>query len=389
VEPRPEDPAAPSAVADGYLQLAFDLYGEALRSARVLARAIDALAEQPDAEQLAAARSAWVDAHRAYSLTEAFRFGNPNVDQWEGQVNAWPVDEGFLDYVSASYSFDLGNPHGREDRVASARELSAKSLRLSHELGGVEANVATGYHAIEFLLWGEDRNEGPEPGGQRPFTDFVAGDVCTHAPCERRVRYLRVTGSLLVADLQEMLEDWRPGYGAYWRAFRALDAPEQLRRILTGMGSLGWGELAGERIRAALLARSQEDEQSCFSDTTHIDLLQNARAIRAVYLGRVRSDEPQSSASSSGTRTRNRSASLSGLVHERDAALDALLLRQLDASVDAARAVAAAAEAGEPFDRQIRQDSPSDGRLLARLVETLKAQTGTIEKVQELLEHAP
>ena len=25
-----------------------------------------------------------------------------------------------------------------------------------HEIGGNEANVATGYHAIEFLLWGQD-----------------------------------------------------------------------------------------------------------------------------------------------------------------------------------------------------------------------------------------
>lgn len=44
-------------------------------------------------------------------------------------------------------------------------QLLAEEL---HMLDGVQANVATGYHAIEFLLWGQDLN-GTNPGaGNRP-----------------------------------------------------------------------------------------------------------------------------------------------------------------------------------------------------------------------------
>src|SRR3546814_14254455 len=76
------------------------------------------------------------------------------------------------------------------------KELLADVL---HEAEAVEANVATGYHAIEFLLWGQDLN-GTGPGaGNRPASNFSTAD-CTGGSCERRGEYLKVATELLIDD---------------------------------------------------------------------------------------------------------------------------------------------------------------------------------------------
>src|SRR5690606_12763802 len=150
-----------------------------------LQQAIDALLANPTEETLQAARSAWLAARVPYMQSEVFRFGNPVVDDWEGQLNAWPLDEGLIDYVATDYEHALGNPGASANIVAyaeiqvgedkiDASQITPELLASLNELGGSEANVATGYHAIEFLLWGQDLN-GTNPGaGQRPASDFIA-----------------------------------------------------------------------------------------------------------------------------------------------------------------------------------------------------------------------
>src|SRR5690606_1109472 len=153
-------------------------------TAKALDAAIDALVAKPSEETLAAAKAAWVAARAPYQQTEAFRFGNVIVDEWEGRVNAWPLDEGLIDYVDASYGTESDeNAFYAVNVIANARvsaggeEIDAAAitpalLQSLQEVGGIEANVATGYHAVEFLLWGQDLN-GTGPGaGARKATDF-------------------------------------------------------------------------------------------------------------------------------------------------------------------------------------------------------------------------
>src|SRR5690606_38647347 len=78
-------------------------YEDSLSTANALKSAVEALVATPSEEKLSAARTAWLAARVPYQQTEAFRFGNPIVDEWEGRVNAWPLDEGLIDYVDASY----------------------------------------------------------------------------------------------------------------------------------------------------------------------------------------------------------------------------------------------------------------------------------------------
>ena len=90
-------------MAKTYADIAEAGYADSLAAARKLKTAIDTLIKSPTQDNLLAARKAWVDARVPYMQTEAFRFGNKIVDDWEPRVNAWPLDEGLIDYVSQEY----------------------------------------------------------------------------------------------------------------------------------------------------------------------------------------------------------------------------------------------------------------------------------------------
>ena len=200
--PAAADAPDAAAVAKTYADIAEAGYTDSLEGARKLRTAIDTLIKTPTDANLGAARQAWIAARVPYMQTEAFRFGNKIVDDWEGRVNSWPLDEGLIDYVSQEYvdqspANDLyianviANPSIKiagepVDTSKITKELLSDKLQ---EAGGVESNVATGYHAIEFLLWGQDLN-GTGPGaGNRPATDYDVKN-CTGGHCDRRAQYL-------------------------------------------------------------------------------------------------------------------------------------------------------------------------------------------------------
>src|SRR3569833_3382101 len=173
---------SPDAVLKNYAAMALAGYTDALTKAEDLDKAVTAMLANPTDETLKAARQAYIDARPPYQQTEAFRFGNPVVDDWEGRVNAWPLDEGLMDYVdTASYGAESDeNPLHTANVVANksilinGKQVDATSLTPEFlsgtlaEAGGIEANVATGYHAIEFLLWGQDLHGTGLGAGGRP-----------------------------------------------------------------------------------------------------------------------------------------------------------------------------------------------------------------------------
>ena len=191
-----------------YADIAQAMYEDSLAAARKLQTAVNALVATPSEKSLTSAREAWLAARVPYQQSEVYRFGNAIVDEWEGRVNSWPLDEGLIDYVDAGkYGKDSDeNPWYTANIIAhpslkiggktiDAKTISWRLLRSLQEAGGVEANVATGYHAIEFLLWGQDLN-GTGPGaGKRPWTDYAKGAACTNGNCERRAQYLSVATS--------------------------------------------------------------------------------------------------------------------------------------------------------------------------------------------------
>lgn len=370
-------------VTGHYAMLAYERYQDSLDSAMELMGAMRKFLQSPSEDTHREVKEAWLKAHKVYSLTEVYRFGNPNVDAWETKVNAWPIDEGFLDYVAPSYSYEGGNPHALYNLIASdfqiddgyimeARSEQDPKAGVYHGFTDNETNVATGYHTIEFLLWGQDLNASPADAGLRPYTDYVIGEGGTNGNTKRRRDYLLTVGGILIHDLRYAIQDWnvkRPVL--YSKQFRALPVEERLDRMILGMGSLSNGELAGERIQVAMLASDQEEEENCFSDTTHFALYQNALSIQTLYFGEHTRHDGRKS----------QGPSLSGLVARLDPELDATLTRELEDTMEAAQAMVDRAENVEPFDRMIQFGNEEGRAVLNELISRLKAQTVTIEKI--------
>lgn len=314
-------------------------YEDVLAAALQMQQAIKAFVAQPSAERLAAAREAWRAAREWYGPTEAFRFYGGPIDDDKGpepRLNAWPLDESYIDRVK-------GRPAG--GIIANRKLVIGKAaLAKLNEKGG-EENIAVGWHAIEFLLWGQDLDDnGP---GSRSFEDYVDGKAPN---ADRRRAYLLAVTELLVDDLRYLVGAWAPGAANYRARFEA-QGLEAVRKMIVGLGSLSRGELGGERLEVALNTQDQEDEHSCFSDNTHRDAVGNATGIQNVWLGRF--------ARRDGSMLQG--PSLQQLVAAADPGLAEKTTRDIAASVAAASAIL------PPFDREIvgGQDAPGRRRVQA------------------------
>ncbi|KIQ04732.1 peptidase [Agrobacterium tumefaciens] len=369
-----------AAVVKHYAELGYAKYQDSLLTAQTLDKAIDALIASPSEANLKAAREAWIKARVPYQQTEVYRFGNPIVDEWEGKVNAWPLDEGLIDYVDGSYGTESDDNElytaniiantklkvGGEEVDAS--KITPELIRSLAEAGEVEANVTTGYHAIEFLLWGQDLNGTGAGAGNRPYTDYDVKN-CTGGHCDRRAEYLKAASTLLVADLKEMADNWAPG-GEAAKAVEA-DPKQGLTAILTGMGSLSYGELAGERMKLGLLLHDPEEEHDCFSDNTYNSHLNDAIGIASAYTGEYTRVD--------GTKLSG--PSLSQLVAASDKTLDGEMQAKLNKTLDAMHAMEKRGQTVEAYDQMIGEGNKDGNAVVQAAIDGLLDQTKTIERV--------
>lgn len=377
-------------VAVSYTDLAHLTYRDSLRTAQGLQQSIEAFLAAPGPLTLKQAKAAWVTARVPYQQSEAFRFGNPVVDEWEGQLNAWPLDEGFIDYVNDDYQGELGNTGATANIIANQTlSLGANQLDLTsitpellaslNELGGTEANVATGYHAIEFLLWGQDLNGSQAGAGNRPYTDYVTGEKCTHDHCERRRQYLLAVTQLLINDLEYMAHQWADDNSENYRAaFLKLPPKEALTRILYSMGSLALGELAGERMRVALEANSTEDEHDCFSDNTHYAHYYDWQGIKNVYQSEFQTSDGKSF----------KGDSLADLLAQTDAALAKKMEHQLAQTNTAMYHLVTLAEDKKSpmkFDQMIAEGNQQGAAAINNAIAELTLITELIEQAAQVL----
>ena len=352
----PVQSAAPVAFVDAdvvarcvqrYAELVSAEYADTLRAAESMRAAIRAFCEAPTDAGLARARESWIAARDAYGRTEAFRFGNGPIDTRRGGVetfvNAWPVDEAYIEPADAEARTGIIRDSARYPALGRA------ILRLHNQRGG-ETNVCTGWHAIEFLLWGVDlSDEGP---GARSIGDFI--DATSPYAARRREFLLEIT-DMLCEDLAKLDRAWAaadsaaadsdrgagsPGNPGGHRARFVVD-PRAMRAILIGPALLAGFEMSGERLAVALETRDQEEEHSCFSDTTDRDFKANIRGITLVV----------------------RHSGAIEVVRARDAARAQSLAAALDAAITAVEAMPA------PFDRAMRaaDDDPARGRLVVAM----------------------
>ncbi|RMC33277.1 imelysin family protein [Paracoccus alkanivorans] len=373
-------------VVQNYVAIAHAAYEDSLTKAQELQTAIDALLAEPSEDTLAAARDAWIAARVPYMQTEAYRFGNAIVDDWEGKVNAWPLDEGLIDYVDASYGGATD-----ENEYAALNVIASPSFTLSgeevdaaeitpellseklQEADGIEANVATGYHAIEFLLWGQDLNGTDAGAGERPWTDYASGDECTGGNCDRRGAYLKAATDLLVSDLEWMVAQWAEGGEA--ATSLTADPDAAISAMLTGMGSLSYGELAGERMKLGLMLNDPEEEHDCFSDNTHESHFYDGISIQNVWMGHyTRTD---------GTEVTGES--LRDLVAEADPEVAEAVTTDIADSVDKLQAIWDRVDQGESYDQMLARGNKEGETLIMAAVDALVAQTQEIERAVNAL----
>jgi len=381
---RAADAPDPTAILDTYGDIALAMYSDALSTAKTLQAAVDAFLADPTNEKMQAAKDAWKAARVPYQQTEGFRFGNAIVDDWEGEVNSWPLDEGLIDYVDS----DLYGDENEENPLYTANVIANPMLQIGpdkidatkitpdlladtlQEALGVEANIATGYHAIEFLLWGQDLN-GTGPGaGARPASDYDKAN-CTHDNCDRRGDYLKAATDLLVGDLEEMAANWEKD-GEARKALAAKGVDGGLSTILTGLGSLSYGELAGERIKLGLILHDPEEEQDCFSDNTYNSHYYDEVGMTAIWNGAYKRVD---GSMVEGPSIRAYAEAKAAEAASRNNDAFAATLAKMQVMKDKADSGAMA------YDQMIGANNPEGNKILQDVVDALIAQARTVEGV--------
>jgi putative iron-regulated protein len=360
-----DDDALPANAGEAvaqYAEIVSASYNDSLTSARALDAAITSFVAAPSAAGLTDAKNLWLDAREPYLQTEVYRFYDGPIDNPddgpEGLLNAWPLDENYIDYVVGGDTSGMVNdPQMTIDKDA--------ILDANEDID--EKSISTGYHAIEFLLWGQDLDEnGP---GNRPYTDYVTGDTGTAANQDRRGQYLTTVSDLLVENLESLVDAWAPNTANNYRAdFLAETPASALGKILSGMIILSGFETGGERLQAALDAGDQEEEHSCFSDNTHRDMVQDVRGVRNVWVGSYTQLDG----------TVESGASVRDVI----AAGDASLAQQISDRIDESLALAEALQ--RPFDREIEPGNAAGNARVQALVVSLFTQRELLEEAFEL-----
>ncbi len=325
-------------VVVNYANIVYANYYDTFQNTLKLKEQIATFIDAPSEDGLEKCKEAWLIARQSYGQTEAFRFYGGPIDGEngpEGQLNAWPLDEAYIDYVVSPNNDNL-NIINSPDQYP---EITTDFIASMNEKGS-ETNVSSGYHAIEFLLWGQDLSEGPG-AGERKYTDYLETEQATAENADRRKIYLLETANLLLIDLSSVLQEWEPEQQNY-RVDFIENSGKSLEKIVSGLGKLSKGELAGERMFVAYDLRSKEDEHSCFSDNTHNDIIVNAIGIQNVYLGRYELYESDSTISGPG---------IYDLLKQKDEALAEELKETISKGIASSRKIEA------PFDQQIKSES--------------------------------
>jgi putative iron-regulated protein len=426
--------------------IALAAYTDSVETAKTLKVALETFRAASTQANLDAAKTAWLVSREPYGQTEVYRFRNTPVDSLdvEGDLNAWPLGEALIDYVSINDS-DFGadqvgvvtngaginpnadgelvdNPDTEADETTdnngsavdgsndTQNIIATSAITINAELIGNTAtasdehDVIAGYHAIEFLLWGQDLNESGNPtngndrddavksyalgaGGQRPLADFDSN--IDNDAADRRHQYLAVVVDKLITDLEAVQAGWAKNVEGNYRAtFTTIaneaDAKQKLTEILTGMGTLSEGELAGERMQIAFSSNSQEDEHSCFSDNTHRDISLNAEGVSNSFYGSYagydstlngEDDVTTNAVDGYGIDEYLTEVGLTGIAVE---TATALTLTQTNYNL-----IDASARAGAPFDVLIM--SATETNPVALTIKSLNAQSRLIQDTADQL----
>ena len=351
-------------VIETYVNIGFASYNDAVHTAELLRTAIEDLLNNPTEENLDLARQAWQTARLPYEQSDIFVHVSPTVADWTDRVNAWPVNVDYIDTIST--------------RQNVTPQIIANEF---HHAGGNADNVASGYHVIEYLLWGRDTSgneiKGVKEGaGQRPATDYSL-ENCSLEGCAQRGEYLYAAANLLIDDLDEMASRWSVT-GDVRRALIANPA-EGVAMLIEGLGSAAYGDLAGRRLLRAVQSHDPNLELDPFSNNSHITYLFNTRGMVSIYFGEFFSSENKLTTG----------ISLADLVAQTDPDLDEEFRVALGETMARTRLMIEHARDDEAFDVMISQDNEEGNNLIFATIDALVDQTEILGRMFAALDLPP
>jgi len=284
-----------TAIVKRYAELAYKIYDETYQKTIELQEAVNEYTADPSNQtKLENSRQKWIEARQKYLLTETLRFSEGPIDnpdilsvevdgnptELEGLINAWPMDEQF----NECYLIGSNIIGGTDCSQANLDETSLINFNAEY---GKEENVATGWHPIEYLLWGKDDADATKEPGRgitqtlNYFQDSTYGG--------RRRTYLKNATNILVNHIKMLRDSWDPNdNNSYYYHF--INDQDALKKMITGFASFAKNELAAERFNG-IDTRDQEDEHSCFSDTTNQDFYYNILGIKIFFTGDYNGEE--------------------------------------------------------------------------------------------------
>jgi putative iron-regulated protein len=269
-------------VLDNYAANLYQMYSDAVTDEQTFSTSVEAFLAAPSDTTLAAARTAWLASRAHYMLSEGARFYNGPIDvdppNYEAMMNSWPLDGNYIDYNTDPTTLVIDDTTGIVNNPSMLPTITVDGIDGLNGEGG-DDNISDGYHAIEFLLWGQAlQTVGP---GQRPYTDYMTGGPRPNV--DRRTAYLRTAVQAVVMHLTSVRDAWAPG--ASYRTMFVSGKTASIALALTGMGKFSKGELAGERINAPYTSKSRRDQHDCFSSDTLTDYTRDAQGVLGLYQG--------------------------------------------------------------------------------------------------------
>jgi len=347
----PDPGVSTNAVLENYAANLYAGYSDSVTDEQDFNTKVEAFLSSPTDATLTDARNAWIASREPYMLMEGARFYDGPIDidppNHEALLNSWPLDEAYIDYTTNKDSGVVDETAGLINHTDTLPNITSSALDALNAQGG-DTNISSGYHAIEFLLWGQAlKDVGP---GERSATDYVVGGPRKNP--DRRSTYLRTSVAGVIEHLTAVRDAWAPG-AAYRTQFVQAGLPS-IALAFTGLGKMSKGELAGERINAPYASKARRDQHDCFSSLTLVDYDRDARGLQAIYLGKYGAND---------------GPGLDELVRAKNPELDARLQKQLQTSVDAINAIP------KPFEASIMGEDGSPGRTAIRAaIDSLRAQ---------------
>ena len=262
-----------------FANIAFATYSDVYDQTLVLQGEVENFLEFPTEQNYQFCKDAWLIASELYGTSVVFPYTIGGADEeLLSRVDGWPIIPSYIDYADGDDSLGIIN------QETSYPNIDAATLEAAHN--NSEGKLALGFHAIEFLLWGEDRSDtATDKTGNRVYRDYLSEDG-KHENQDRRGDYLLVAAQRLTADMETMKNDWDPNQAGNLRNdFLNLSGPVAARNVLNGLYEVSNVQLAQFQFAEAIANPDSLLEQSEFSDNTLQDLFANAIAMENAYMG--------------------------------------------------------------------------------------------------------